>query len=520
MRLDLTPFLKLYAWWRGRQLARQDPEAAQRRTLLDLVETARDTQFGREHDFGAIRDVHDFQARVPLRRYDAIWERYLRPHYPVVENVIWPGRIPTFALSSGTTSGTTKYLPLTEEMRRSNIKASLDVMVHHITARPGTRFFGGKSFMLGGSTALTQEAAGVVSGDLSGIATKTLPRWAAPYAFPTGELALMSDWEEKVETLARLSLDEDIRVLTGTPSWVLILLERVRALRDGRGEAAGPLYPHLDLFIHGGVNFEPYRQRFLSLFKGQDIDMREVYPASEGFIASADRGYGEGLRLNLDHGLFFEFVPLEELESETPTRHWAATIEPGVNYAVVLSTCAGLFGYVLGDTVRFIETRPPRLLITGRTSYMLSAFGEHLIGEEIEHAVAEAAGAAGVDVTDFTVGALYPGDDRPRGRHLYIVELAEAAKGEVAAQLAAAIDRTLSLRNDDYRAHRSDGFGMDPPRVLLVPPGTFRDWMKARGKLGGQNKVARILNDASLWQTLQDFARARLDNGGRKDDAL
>lgn len=506
MLLDATPLLKIYARRRLAGLARLDPAAAQERTLLRLLALAKDTAFGRAHDLGRVRSVAEFQARVPLRRYEEFWRDFWKPAFPVLDNVSWPGLVPFFALSSGTTSGATKYIPVTAAMRRSNTRAGLDVITHHVRAKPQTRFFGGKSFMLGGSTALTEEAPGVFSGDLSGIATKTLPFWAAPYAFPDAKLALLADWEDKLARLAALSLDADIRVLTGTPSWVLILLERVRALRDARGERDMPVFPRLDLFIHGGVNFAPYRTRFQALLAGTGADMREVYPASEGFIAHADRGYGEGLLLHLDHGLFFEFVPVAELDASSPTRHWAATLETGVNYAVVMTTCAGLFGYVIGDTVRFIDRTPPRLLITGRTSYGLSAFGEHLIAEEIETAVAGAARAQALDVTDYSVGALYPEATGALGRHLFVIEFAQAPPdAPVLAAFAAAIDAALSAANADYAAHRAGGTGMDPPLIRAVAPGTFAQWMKARGKLGGQNKVPRIINDAALWQGLQDF---------------
>lgn len=503
--LDITPLLKAYAWQRQRALDRLDAAAAQERTLTQLLRRAANTRFGRDHGYSRIRNVADFQRAVSLRRYEDFWRDYWQTPFPVLDDVTWPGRVPFFALSSGTTSGNTKYIPVTQAMRRSNTRAGLDVLTHHIRAKPSTRFFGGKSFMLGGSTALTEEAPGIFSGDLSGIAAKTLPRWAAPYAFPPGDLALLSDWEEKVARLAALSLDQDIRVLTGTPSWVLILLERVRALRDARGEAA--LYPTLDLFIHGGVNFAPYRQRFLDFFAGRVIDFREVYPASEGFIAAADRGFGEGLRLNADHGLFFEFVPLDELDSGNPTRHWAATIETGVNYAVVMSTCAGLWSYVIGDTVRFVETKPPRLLITGRTSYMMSAFGEHLIGEEVETAVAEAAAALTLDVTDYAMGAEYPSNAEALGGHLFVVEFAAGPPPAITlADFAGRIDAALRRLNADYAAHRAEGFGLRAPSVRPVPPGTFRDWMKSRGKLGGQHKVPRIINDPSLWANLKEAA--------------
>lgn len=496
---DATPLLRFYARRRLRALDTIDPVEAQRATLLRLVRQSRKTLFGRAHGFDDIGSVEAFQARVPLRRYEDFWRDYWKSAFPVLDDVTWPGRAPFFAVTSGTTSGTTKYIPVTKAMRRSNIKASLDVLVHHLQAKPKSRVFGGKSFMLGGSTALVEQAPGVFSGDLSGIAAKTLPGWAARLAFPDARTALIEDWEQKVELLARGSLEENIRVLTGTPSWILILLARIEALRGGQR----PLLPHLELFVHGGVNFAPYRQRFLDLFASETVDMREVYPASEGFLAAADREYGTGLRLNIDHCLFFEFVPVSELDSATPTRHWLANIETGVNYAVVMSTCAGLWSYVLGDTVRFVDTRPPRLLITGRTSYGLSAFGEHLIAEEIETAVATAATAIGRNVTDYSVGALFPGESSAKGCHLYIVEFASGIPDQ-AEQTAFTqiIDRELSRLNEDYHAHRAGGFGLEPPRLKPVPPGTFSGWMKARGKLGGQHKVPRIINDQDLWNNL------------------
>ncbi|MCC6917735.1 MAG: GH3 auxin-responsive promoter family protein [Alphaproteobacteria bacterium] len=508
MPLDLTPALRLYGRYRRWRLASLDPERAQERELLRLVRAARNTRFGRDHDFAGIKNVADFQARVPLRRYEDMWRDYWQPAFPTLDDVSWPGRIPYFAVSSGTTSGTSKYIPLSRQMRQSNVRAALDVLAFHAKAKPKSRFFAGPTFMLGGSTTLVKEADGVHSGDLSAIAAMTLPRWAAPYAFPPNELALLTDWNEKLSRTAEASLHQDIRALTGTPSWVLILLERVRALRDAGGAAEAPLYPHLSLYIHGGVNFAPYRQRFAKMFEGQDVDLREVYPASEGFIAAADRGPGEGLRLFLDTGLFFEFVPLAQLGAPNPTRHWVKTIQPDVNYAVVMTTCAGLFSYVIGDTVRFVDTRTPRLLITGRTSYMLSAFGEHLIGEEIEKAVTEAAGGIGAQVTDFSVGTIYPDAEGDLGQHLYIVEFETEPQREALLRFAAAIDDTLLHMNDDYRAHRAGGHGLKAPRVQAVGPGTFAAWMESRGRAGGQNKVPRIINDAGLFEGLKSFTGA------------
>lgn len=505
MPLDITPLVRLYARWRRRKLAKMDPAATQQRQLLKLVAKARNTRFGRDHDFAGIKTVADFQARVPLRRYEQMWTEYWQPAFPTLDNVSWPGRIPYFAVSSGTTSGTSKYLPLTPDMRRSNVKAALDVLAFHAKAKPKSHFFGGASFMLGGSTELVQEADNVKSGDLSAIAASTLPAWAAPYAFPPNDLALLSNWDEKLKRTAEASLTKDIRVLTGTPSWVLILLERMQKLRAARGEPAAP-YPRLELFVHGGVNFTPYRARFQQMFAGQDVDLREVYPASEGFIAVADRGPGEGLKLSLDNGLFFEFVPLDELDSPNPTRHWVGNIQEGINYAVVMTTCAGLFSYIIGDTVRFVDVKTPRLLITGRTSYMLSAFGEHLIGEEIENAVSTAAKAIEADITDYSVGPIFPDRDGDLGGHLYIVEFAPTPDEATLARFAALVDEDLCRRNDDYRAHRADGHGLNAPTVRAVPAGTFAAWMASRGRAGGQNKVPRIINDQDLFASLRGFA--------------
>lgn len=507
MRFDATPLARLILRRRYRRLMRTDPIAAQRRQLAGLLKAAANTAFGRDHGFASLKTVEDFQRAVPLRNYEQMWSGYWKAPFPVLDDVSWPGRVPFFAVSSGTTSGTSKYIPITRAMRRSNVNAAMNVLALHAAAKPQSRFFAGPSFMLGGSTALVKEAEGVWSGDLSAIAAMTLPRWAQAFAFPPNDLALLSDWDEKLRRTAEASLDRPIRILTGTPSWVLNLLERVAQLRAARGEAPAP-YSQLDLFIHGGINFAPYRDRIAAFFAGQNTDFREVYPASEGFIAFADRDYGEGLRLNTDGGLFFEFVPVDELDSPNPTRHWAGTIQPDVNYAIALSSCAGLFAYLIGDTVRFVDVKTPRLLITGRTSWMLSAFGEHLIGEEIERAVHEAAIATGTAVTDFSVGPVYPDATTPLGHHVYIVEFQSPPAPADRDRFAVTLDATLLRLNDDYRAHRGGGHGMADPKIEIMPPGGFAAWMASRGRAGGQNKVPRVITDASLLENLRAYARS------------
>lgn len=503
--LNFTPPMRRWAGWRAGKLDRQDAAAVQQRQLLSLVSRARATKFGRDHDFNGARSVAEFQARVPLRRYEEFWDAYWREPFPQLKNTTWPGTIPYFAVTSGTTTGRTKYIPCSKEMISANSLASADMMGFHARNRPNSRVLGGKSFMLGGSTDLTEEAPGIFSGDLSGIMAANAPGWFRSRMFPSRELALLSDWEAKVSRLAETCAGEDIRLIGGTPSWLLIFFDALAELR-GLAPNLATLFPNLEVLVHGGVDFSPYRRRFTDLLAGSHAELREVYPASEGFIASADRDDGEGLRLNLSHGLFFEFVPVEELDAASPTRHWIADAEPGVNYALVLSTCAGLWAYVLGDTVELVEGDRPRVKVTGRTSYMLSAFGEHLIASEVEAAVGAAAAEIGASVSDWSVGPVFPEHAGALGGHLYFVEFVEA--GASAAQLAAfatRLDRDLCATNEDYAAHRAEGFGMNPPEVRAVPPGTFAAWMKSRGQLGGQHKVPRIILDQDLFANLRAF---------------
>ncbi len=494
--LDLTSALRVYGQFRLSALAQEDPVQSQRQQLMRLLHHAAKTAFGREHGFAGIQSVEDFQRAVPLRRYDGFWDGYWSSHYPVLENVTWPGIIPFFANSSGTSSGVTKHIPVSAAMVKANRRAAFDLLVHHIANRPGSGVLGGKNFFLGGSTALTALGSDVMAGDLSGIAAAGVPWWAKGFYFPTGADASITDWEEKSRVLARRALAEDIRSLSGTPSWLLLFFDEMKRAAPERTGRLADYWPQLELLVHGGISFEPYRARFAELLEGSHAETREVYPASEGFIAIQDKSPRDGLRLLTDNGLFFEFVPVEELESAQPTRHWLQTAETGVNYALVLTSCAGLWSYILGDTVRLVEKSPSRLVVTGRTSYGLSAFGEHLIGEEIDAAVTAAAETTAIAVTDFMAGPVFA--QSGPGHHLFLVEGA-AAQPDKAALFATTIDAALCARNVDYAEHRKGNFGMGPPQVRFVRQGGFAAWMKGRGKLGGQNKVPRVIADAEAF---------------------
>ena len=510
---DATWLLRLYARQRLRRLARMDPRQVQLRTLSSLIRRARGTQFGRDHEFSESWSLDDYRSRVPLRDYDAFWEAYWRQPFPRLTDCTWPGLIPWFAVSSGTTTGATKYIPVSREMRRSNVRAGAELMVHHVANRPESRLLAGRVFMLGGSTGLVRQAPGVSSGDLSGIAAAEMPGWARLRYFPPRDLEAIADWEEKIDRFAARSLDEEISGVAGTPSWLLIFFERLAGTASSRSGRIADIWPRLEMLSHGGVAWAPYRDRFAALLEGSGAETREVYPASEGFFGIADRGDGEGLRLLLDTGIFYEFIPLDQLNSAEPDCRWIGDAEPGVNYALAVTTCAGLWRYLVGDTVMLVERDPPSVLVTGRTSYMLSAFGEHVIGAEVERAVAEAARAIGATVSDFAAGSLFPEAAGRRGGHLYIVEFGAEPGGSGPdagrqARFAETLDAALCRLNDDYDAHRAGGYGLDAARVSLMPPGGFAAWMKSRGKLGGQNKVPRIVNDQELFAALRAFADA------------
>ena len=504
--LDATPLLRLYARWRRARLARLEPAPTQQAQLRGLLARARGPRFGRDHGFAAIRTIEDFRAAVPLRRYEDFWSEYWKDAFPVLENLTWPGRVPHFALTSGTTSGTSKNIPVTAGTLAGNRRAVLDMLCFHLQHHPESRVLGGRNFMLGGSTALRELTPGVDGGDMSGLAARDVPAWARPYYFPPPGIAAIADWEEKTARLAALSRDEDIRVIGGTASWLLLYLQRLVPPGDGASPLRS-LHPNLELVVYGGVNFAPYREGFEALVGEAPINLREVYPASEGFIAVADRGVGEGLRLMLDNDLFYEFVPVEELASARPTRHWIGDAQTGVNYALVLSNAAGMWAYVLGDTVRLIERDPPRLLITGRTATSLSAFGEHLIEEELVTAVTRAAETIGKTVVDFSVGA-HHGRDGDANRHVLVVEFAgERPDGAAMERFLAQVDGTLAELNHDYAEYRENSVRIAPPEGIAARSGAFEKWMRARGRLGGQNKVPRVLTDPQLLDSLRRTAQ-------------
>jgi hypothetical protein len=489
-----------YAHKRTQRLDELDAGRVQHDTLLSLVRRARNTRFGRDHDFDRISSVADYQARVPVREYEWFWNTYWKEAYPRLDDITWPGKIPYYALSSGTTTGATKYIPVSREMVKSNQKTAFTTIALFRHAFPEAKLFTGKFFFLGGSTDLRPQADGSLAGDLSGIAMKEHRDILADYVFPPKSMSLITNWEEKVARFAGLSASESITAISGIPAWMLVLFDRLKQATGKRTVAEA--WPQLRLVIHGGTKFDAFRDLFHKEIGSDEVKFCEVYPCSEGFVATEDPRFGH-LRVVPDHDVFFEFVPFEELGKPHPPRHTLADVEVGVQYAVVITSCAGVWSYLVGDTVAFEQRTPPLIRFTGRTKYFLSAFGEHLISEEVEKAVAHAAHQCGVDAVDFHVGPVFPADPRKPGHHLYLIEFAGPVPD--AKRFAEIVDAELSVINEDYAPHRQGDLAMLLPEVRVVKKGGFAEWMRARGKYGGQNKVPRmdnsgkVTNDLSTW---------------------
>jgi GH3 auxin-responsive promoter len=477
-----------------------DATGTQARILHDLVQTGRRTAFGREHGFDKITNYEAFREQVPIRDYEK-----LRPYIERIKNgesdVLWKGRPKYFAKTSGTTSGV-KYIPLTRESMPNHFGTARNALFNYYARSGNGGWLDGKLIFLSGSPELEQ-VGGIPTGRLSGIVNHEVPAWLRTNQLPGYRTNCIEEWEEKLDAIVDETLGQDMRLISGIPPWVQMYYERLLE-RSGK-KFLKEVFPNFSVFVYGGVNFEPYRASLEALV-GKRLDSVETYPASEGFIAFQDDPAEKGLLLNAASGIFFEFVPAEEIFNENPTRLSLKDVEPGVNYALIINSNAGLWGYNIGDTVEFVSTSPYRLLVTGRIKHFISAFGEHVIGKEVERAMLAAAKNAGTNIVEFTVAPQISPPEGGLPYHEWFIEF-EHLPGNL-ENFARQLDQQMTRQNI-YYDDLIKGKVLSPLKVTPLQKDAFRQYMKTLGKLGGQNKVPRLSNDRKIAAVLEAFRLTR-----------
>ena len=464
------------------------PVETQRKVMLQLLNTAAHTAFGKDHGFSKINNYEDFKNQVPVRDYEG-----LKPYIERVKNgekdVLWKGGPMYFAKTSGTTSGA-KFIPLTKESLAHQIKAAKSALLHYIVDSGNHHFINGKMIFLQGSPELDMNPK-VPNGRLSGIVANFVPSYLQTNRLPSYKTNCIEDWEQKIEAIIEETLPEDMRLISGIPSWAQMYFERLQAKT---GKTISEIFPNFSLFVFGGVNYEPYRKKFEEMI-GKKVDSLELYPASEGFIAFQDRQDEKGLLLLLDYGIFYEFIPADEFNDETPTRISLEEVKMGINYVLILNTNAGLWGYNIGDTVAFTSLKPYRIIVTGRIKHFTSAFGEHVIAKEVEEAIRLAMQqCAEVELSEFTVAPqTEPTEGLPY--HEWLIEFATEAKDM--GLFAKLVDDNLKAQNSYYK-DLVEGKVLRQLQITSLPKGSFHNYMKSQGKLGGQNKIPRLANDRKI----------------------
>ncbi|MDP6922640.1 MAG: GH3 auxin-responsive promoter family protein [Lutibacter sp.] len=487
---------KPYAEYIARKIYKKSLRAAetQQQVFARLIAEAAHTRFGQDHHFHEINNYEDFKRRVPVRDYEAL-RPYVDELVKGTPDVLWKGKPLYFAKTSGTTSGA-KYIPLTKASMPTHISAAKNALLMYVQETQRTDFLEGKMIFLQGSPEM-EEKNGIKTGRLSGISAHYVPPYLSSNRLPSWETNCIEDWEDKVEAIIDETLDEDMRLISGIPSWVQMYFERIIART---GKKVGEVFPNFNLFVYGGVNFEPYRNKFEKLI-GRQVDTIELYPASEGFIAFQDSQEAEGMLLLVDNGMFYEFIPADRFFEEAPPRLSIDEVALGVNYALILNTNAGLWAYNIGDTVEFVSLNPPRVVVTGRIKHFISAFGEHVIGKEVEEALHSHTQGTSISVSEFTVAPqINPKEGLPY--HEWFIEFEE--QPEDLEDFARKIDASLQSQNT-YYLDLIAGKVLQPLKIVPVAKGGFKEYMKSVGKLGGQNKVPRLSNDRRIADALAAF---------------
>ncbi|MCU4165396.1 GH3 auxin-responsive promoter family protein [Carboxylicivirga caseinilyticus] len=476
---------------------KSNPGQIQDEQLQRLIKSAKHTFFGKLHDFESIKNYEAFAERIPVSDYEGL-KPYVERMQKGEKNLLWPGEIKWFAKSSGTTSTKSKFIPVSKEsLEDCHFRGGKDVLALYIENRPESDMFSGKCLTLGGSHQINNFSNDSYYGDLSAILIENLPFWTHFMRTPEQSIALMDEWEAKLEKITETTLVENVTSLAGVPSWFLVLIKHLLN-KSGKTNLL-EIWPNLELFIHGGINFTPYRNQYKELIPSDKMNYLETYNASEGFFAIQDDLKTQSMLLMLDYGIFYEFVPLSELGKSHPKALTIEQVEIGKDYALVISTNGGIWRYLIGDTIRFESTFPHRIAITGRTKHFINAFGEELMIENAEKALDEACKNTGAVIKEYTAAPIFMGKES-KGAHQWLIEFEKAPENlEAFKQL---LDETLKKVNSDYEAKRYKNMTLEMPHVEIAREHLFMDWLKSKNKLGGQNKVPRLANNREYIEEL------------------
>ncbi len=474
-------------------------EEVQHRQFEYLLREGAKTKFGRESGFAEIKTPEQFRHRLPIYDYDTFTE-FIDRSRRGERGVVWPSEIKWFAKSSGTTGAKSKFIPVTEEgLRRSHLRGPKDIMAFYCHLHPESTVVNGKMLTLGGSKKIEREGEKAYSGDLSAILIENTPAIGNILRVPDKQTALIADFDDKVRRICEESTKSDVRSFTGVPSWNLVMLNRV--LEYTGKDNILDVWPRMEIFIHGGMDFRPYRAQYRKLIPSPDMRYMETYNASEGFFAIAEEPGRSDMLLMLDYGTYYEFLPIDDLDSP----HKAVPIEgvrTGVNYAMIITSCNGLWRYMIGDTVQFVSTDPYTIRITGRTKHYINAFGEEIVIDNAEAAIHKACEATGAEVAEYTAAPVYMKDGE-KGAHEWVVEFYKTPADM--DDFTRELDKALQEVNSDYEAKRFKDTTLQLPKITVVPGGTFVSWLRSRGTVGGQSKVPRLFNDRTYVDALKQL---------------
>ncbi len=488
------------------ELFKTNPFEIQERTLFNLLAKAAATEWGKKYGYVTIKSINEYQSGVPLQTYEDILpfvERLRKGE----QNLLWPGEIRWFAKSSGTTSSKSKFIPMSREsLENCHYRAGKDVLIIYTLNKPDTKIFSGKGLILGGSHKINHFSNNSLYGDLSAILIENAPAWVELIRTPRKKIALLEDFEQKLEMITKSTFRQNVTNISGVPSWYLVLIKQILAY-TGKSNLLD-VWPNLEVFFHGGISFLPYREHYRKLIDGDRMNYMEIYNASEGFFGMQDDLKSQDMLLMLDYGIFYEFIPVNKLNKDQPPAYTLGEVEKGVNYAIVVSTNGGLWRYMIGDTIVFNNLDPYKFTITGRTKHYINAFGEEVIIENADKALESACKSTGASVADYTAGPVFIGTES-KGSHEWLIEFDR--EPDDMNRFTEILDNTLKSVNSDYEAKRFKDLNLVMPVIRPLPRGTFNKWLKAKNKLGGQNKVPRLSNTREYIEDLYRIAEIKVN---------